>query len=61
MTNASLLDELGKSPVNPFPRNVRPSRGVKGGRGSQVNSSLIHALPLLALGSKNFCICFESD
>lgn len=33
MTNASLLDELGKSPVNPFPRNVRLSRGVKGGKG----------------------------
>lgn len=33
MTNASLLDELGKSPVNPFPRHVRLSRGVKGGKG----------------------------
>lgn len=34
MTNASLLDELGKSPVNPFPRNVRLSPvGGKGGKG----------------------------
>lgn len=49
MTNASLLDELGKSPVNPFPRNVRLSRGVKGGKGFTSELKPYSCVTLLAL------------
>lgn len=54
MTNASLLDELGKSPVNPFPRNMRPSPvggkgGQKGGEGFTSELKLYLFITLLAL------------
>lgn len=54
MTNASLLDELGKSPVNPFPRNVRLSRGVKGGKGF---TSELPFITLLAPEKNDLTLC----